>query len=827
MELMILAVLVLVVSGVGIGLFHHLGWEDRLKTVAEIFSTGMHAVTQRVSQAYFENFLPAVRRTKIITIGMVALLAVLAWFIGLPVRASVGLTMLAAVICVFVALLDRQGRMENGDLVVQTGRVVTGMSVITTGNRVVRAVYPPFMEETDIEVTPYDTSMKRHDPARARLATPPATFGPGQYIIESQGPGGFTIRLHANAGADIHFRWRVSLHEVEVDQGFTPGFGQRPILSVTPFDRAAGYDIPQLRPNGFVTRMSPAPVADSHFTWRAAERPEGNPALRIVSTAYTAFAVIGIALFAAGIACNSRQAVLLSIVPVAMAIATFFALARFFVWVAEKTAGMAEFGPNIGIQLLVMGLKRDFSRAEEVLKDAVESRTQAANLVDQEQFKKVWKHNLLKIIAALSSIYGIAILAPYGWAMLAWTTCLVSSWLWIHQYEYRINHLKLEADQALCDIEDAKKRGAPAPVLEEIGSRAKSLAGLQSFLMGRLMRLRLTGLAFFIAMTSAILVLVVVMIVVPGGEAMVNAFIKDVVDMVSEIFGGTHKGFGWIAGKSIASYTPALFAAIIAGLAAAAIHGTGEDKLRKWASYPFAALSIVAFLAFTAGALTATAAVVRDETVGAGKLIEVNNDLRAGVVDGKPELSWSAMTGATGFTVERRRATETKSVPVAEIALGTTAWRDWKTVDGETYFYRLVTKTGTGSSIISNEVSVLNETKTVDGLKAEVVDGTPELSWSAIPGAMRFKVQRRQATDASFTDAEGAEKLAIGVTTWQDTTATNGETYFYRLVTTTGKGDVFSKEVKVSAPKTACTGLKCGRNVALAQYCAENPGACP
>ena len=824
MELIILAVLVLVVTGVGVGLLHHLGWEERLKTVAEIFSSGMHAVTQRVSQAYFESFLPAVRRTKAVTIGMVGLLAVLAWFISLPVRASLGLTALAAVICAFVAFLDRQGRMENGDLEVETGRVVRGVSVITAGNHEVRAVYPPFVEETDIEVMPYDPSMKLFDPASARLATPPAVMGPGEYVLESQGPAGFTIRLHANAASDVHFRWRVSLHASETDQAFGQDFGERPILSVTPFDRTAGYDIPQLRPDGFVTRISPAPVADSHFTWRAAERPEGNPALRIVTTAYTVFAVMGVALFAAGIACNSRPAVMLSIVPVAMSIAIFFALARFFVWVAEKTAGMAEFGPNIGIQFLIMALKRDFSRAEQVLKDAMDSRTQAVNLVDQEQFRKEWKHTLLKIVAALSSIYGIAILIPYGSVLSVWTLCLLLGWFWTHQYECQINRLKLDEEKALCEADDAKKRGASATFHEGI---AKVHGVERARLICKLSRLRIAGLTAFITLTSVILVFVIVMLVVPGGEAMVNTFIKDAVGVVSGFFSGTHKGFGWIAGKSIASYTPALFAAILAGLAAGAVKGTGKSKVRNWASIPLDILCIAAFVAFGAGVLSAAMTVARDEMEDTGRIFAwAVDDLKAEVVDGKPELSWNVTRVVNGFTLERRKATDTAFVSVSELASGTTAWRDTTAADGETYFYRLVIKPKNGSSVFSKEVrvSVSSETKTVDGLKAEVVDGKPELSWSAIQGAVEFKVQRRLATEAASVSVSN---LAAGLTAWRDKGAEEGETYFYRLVIKTRKGEVSSNEVKVSVPKTACTGLACGRNVALAQYCAENPGACP
>lgn len=151
---------------------------------------------------------------------------------------------------------------------------------------------------------------------------------------------------------------------------------------------------------------------------------------------------------------------------------------------------------------------------------------------------------------------------------------------------------------------------------------------------------------------------------------------------------------------------------------------------------------------------------------------------------------WPAVTGADSFDVKYGTTTGSYSTTVS----GTTSPQTITGLTaGQTYYFRVVAKngTGTGASINStNEISATTAVGAPTGVVATASTGQVALSWSAVGGATSYNVYRG-ITSGSYSS------LTTGVTgtTFTDSTAVNGTTYFYVIRSTNGTESVNSSEV--------------------------------
>lgn len=164
---------------------------------------------------------------------------------------------------------------------------------------------------------------------------------------------------------------------------------------------------------------------------------------------------------------------------------------------------------------------------------------------------------------------------------------------------------------------------------------------------------------------------------------------------------------------------------------------------------------------------------------------------------GQARLSWSASTGAESYSV--KRAT-TPGGPYTTVANGLTgtSFNDTSVATGTTYYYIITaTNSADGESTASQEVSITTPASwTPDaptGLTATPNAMQVGLSWNAVSGATSYTVRRSTTSGSGYTD------LATGVTgtTYNDTTATLGTTYYY-VVTATNSGGTSPASSQVS-----------------------------
>ncbi len=162
------------------------------------------------------------------------------------------------------------------------------------------------------------------------------------------------------------------------------------------------------------------------------------------------------------------------------------------------------------------------------------------------------------------------------------------------------------------------------------------------------------------------------------------------------------------------------------------------------------------------------------------------------------QISWSASTGATSYTVFRG----TRSGGEASLAtVSATSYIDATAANGTAYFYYVKATNTAGSSAASGEVSATPAAPvTVPTVPANVTatagNAQVTLSWAASNGAASYSVYRGTAAGA-----ESATPLFTGLTTTSriDNSAANGVTYFYKVAAVNTAGtSAMSNEVSAT-----------------------------
>lgn len=147
-------------------------------------------------------------------------------------------------------------------------------------------------------------------------------------------------------------------------------------------------------------------------------------------------------------------------------------------------------------------------------------------------------------------------------------------------------------------------------------------------------------------------------------------------------------------------------------------------------------------------------------------------------------LSWTAVTGATSYSVYRGTVTggiSTKTRLQADITV--TTYTDTSAAAGTTYFYQVVAVNTDGVSAGSNEVNALSQSSSggsfpVVGFAA---NSQITLSWNPVQGSgsVTYNVYRGNIS-AAITNKT---KIITGLTTptFKDTAVVSGQTYYYQV----------------------------------------------
>ncbi|WP_371320227.1 glycoside hydrolase family 9 protein [Chengkuizengella axinellae] len=168
--------------------------------------------------------------------------------------------------------------------------------------------------------------------------------------------------------------------------------------------------------------------------------------------------------------------------------------------------------------------------------------------------------------------------------------------------------------------------------------------------------------------------------------------------------------------------------------------------------------------------------------------------LSATAGDAQVELSWSASNDAVNYDVLRA---EQSGGPYTTIANGIT-FRDLidnNVVNGTTYYYQIVAINDAGTAV-SNERQITPQLQLpgIFTLSADASDGQVDLSWTASSYANHYEVMRSNSEDGTFHSLTSE----ISTTSFVDSTASNGTTYYYKVVASNSAGSIDSNVVEAT-----------------------------
>jgi fibronectin type 3 domain-containing protein len=180
--------------------------------------------------------------------------------------------------------------------------------------------------------------------------------------------------------------------------------------------------------------------------------------------------------------------------------------------------------------------------------------------------------------------------------------------------------------------------------------------------------------------------------------------------------------------------------------------------------------------------------------------------LTATAGNGSVGLSWTASSGATSYNVYRGTTAGGESSTAIAIGLTSLAYTDTTVTNGQIYYYIVKAVNSIGASGASNEASATPSSSaptmptTPTNLKAQAANDSVALTWTASTNATSYNVYRGTATGM-----EGTTPLATDITgtTYTDSSAANGTTYYYEVAAVNGaETSAMSNEVSAT-PSTA------------------------
>jgi len=164
-------------------------------------------------------------------------------------------------------------------------------------------------------------------------------------------------------------------------------------------------------------------------------------------------------------------------------------------------------------------------------------------------------------------------------------------------------------------------------------------------------------------------------------------------------------------------------------------------------------------------------------------------------------LSWTASTGATGYTVKR---STTSGGPYTNVAtVTTTNYVNTGLTNGTTYYYVVSATNSVGGSNNSAQAIAIPGTTTTQppaaptGLSTMGHDGHVMLSWAASTGATGYTVKRATTTGGPYTNV-----ATVTTTSYTDMSVTNGTTYYY-VVSASNSAGSSANSAQASATPTA------------------------
>ena len=165
---------------------------------------------------------------------------------------------------------------------------------------------------------------------------------------------------------------------------------------------------------------------------------------------------------------------------------------------------------------------------------------------------------------------------------------------------------------------------------------------------------------------------------------------------------------------------------------------------------------------------------------------------------GRPTLTWKAVTGAAKYEVYRARSKDGDYIKYSTVT-GTSYTNTSYIENGNTYYYkvRALKSDGTAgawSSVVSVTYKQTLSAPTVTG--GNDAQGRPTLKWNAVTGAAKYEIYRSYSRDGSYSKYSTQTSTAYTNSSY----LTSGTTYYYkvRALDANGNAGPYSAVVSVT-----------------------------
>ena len=211
----------------------------------------------------------------------------------------------------------------------------------------------------------------------------------------------------------------------------------------------------------------------------------------------------------------------------------------------------------------------------------------------------------------------------------------------------------------------------------------------------------------------------------------------------------------------------------------------------------------------TAGAWSSVVSVTYKQTLSAPTVTGGND------AQGRPTLTWNAVTGAAKYEVYRARSLNGDYIKYSTVT-GTSYTNISYIENGNTYYYKVRALKSDGTAgAWSSIVSVTYRAASTGTLPAPTVtggndaQGRPTLKWKAVSGAAKYEVYRARSLNGDYIKYSTVTGTSYTNTSYIE----NGNTYYYkvRALDASGTAGAWSSIVSVTYRKPAAAAVASGK----------------
>ena len=212
----------------------------------------------------------------------------------------------------------------------------------------------------------------------------------------------------------------------------------------------------------------------------------------------------------------------------------------------------------------------------------------------------------------------------------------------------------------------------------------------------------------------------------------------------------------------------------------------------------------------TAGAWSSVVSVTYKQTLSAPSVTGGND------AQGRPTLTWKAVTGAAKYEVYRARSRSGEYIKYSTVT-GTSYTNISYIENGNTYYYKVRALDANGTAgAWSSIVSVTYRAASTGTLSAPAVtggndsQGRPTLKWNAVSGAAKYEVYRARSLNGDYIKYSTVTGTSYTNTSYIE----NGNTYYYkvRALKSDGTAGAWSSVVSVTYKQTLSAPAVTGGN---------------